>query len=519
MLSWIKQLVEAFGLPVILTLLATFLLWLRWRVVGEVLKDPDDVKFEDYRKQLSASPWTTFYHQALQQWLLLPLVRWIRDENEFGLNPGLRPRQKFGIRSCTPKSYEFCLKLAVIYPFAMIILFWAITGNAAQFGQIQLWSDEESGLRVFVVGLMVVVFFSWINFSRLRRPRSISLLAINFAVIYAFLVAIFFTFGGFILAFSSVIILALIVAGVFAYAGALSSLFALVFIIAFVGAGIFTSSLAFACAFAFISAVYAVIFFESTSKKVRSLVVSDISVVTIWIGYSSVSLALIGLGLSWLPLNDIDAFFLIFFVALPLLNAFWDWLSLGISRGLLTAIALGKQTGWHALLWALLDVVLAVMFLIAIVLTITATLAMYNKLVFVGGHEAVVDLGVLFSGIREEPGNRSHYWVYAMFLSTLIPTFIHAVAASAAGIQAVSEFSPLKKWRQAAARQLERDAVGRAWAQMYLTFVPLLAIAVPIGFIYLLYLIIPAHGAPFGWWLLDISEATARWIGGISPEG
>lgn len=242
-------------------------------------------------------------------------------------------------------------------------------------------------------------------------------------------------------------------------------------------------------------------------------------VLLIWFGYSVFLLITIASAVYWLPLEDVQVVFLVFLAALPLLNAFWDWLSLGISRGLLSAIALGKQTGWHALGWALLDLGLAVVFLIAIVLTITAALAAYNKLAFAGGHEAVIDLSVLFGGLREEPLNRSHYWVYAMFLSTLIPTFIHAVAASAAGIQAVSEFSPLKKWRRAAARQLERDAVGRIWAQLYLTFVPLLAIVVPIGFIYVLYLVIPAHGAPFGWWLLDISEATASWIGGISLEG
>ncbi|MCB1736605.1 MAG: hypothetical protein KDI42_00615 [Gammaproteobacteria bacterium] len=199
---------------------------------------------------------------------------------------------------------------------------------------------------------------------------------------------------------------------------------------------------------------------------------------------------------------------------LPLLNALWDWLSLGLTRGLLTAIRQGTHQGLMPLLWGMLDFLLAFVFLAGIVATVVAALALANRLSLAGGGSWVVDLGALFRELREAPGDSAHWWVYFMFLSTLIPTLIHLLVVGASVMQALAEWTPLKAWRERAAAQMDGHAVHRFNAGLYLTLVPMSGLVLPMAVMWGLFQLLAAHGGWLGFRVLDWAEMVVRWAGG-----
>ncbi len=120
---------------------------------------------------------------------------------------------------------------------------------------------------------------------------------------------------------------------------------------------------------------------------------------------------------------------LLFLGFLPLLNAPMDWLSFGVTRGLLHAIADGHHGLWKSLAYGLLDLVLAFVFLLAVGLSSLAGIVLINALLAWHGAAPLVDLPQLWAQLLE--GDlRSNLWIWLMLGSTLAPTFVHFVIVS-----------------------------------------------------------------------------------------
>jgi len=122
---------------------------------------------------------------------------------------------------------------------------------------------------------------------------------------------------------------------------------------------------------------------------------------------------------------------LLFLCFLPLANASLDWVSVGFTRGLLHAIQSDHHHGFAAFRWALLDVLLALVFL-SLVLGTTLGLILLANLVSTSlGAPPVLDLVELW--VQLKAGNwQDGLWVYLLLFSTLIPTAIHFMVASLA---------------------------------------------------------------------------------------
>jgi hypothetical protein len=116
---------------------------------------------------------------------------------------------------------------------------------------------------------------------------------------------------------------------------------------------------------------------------------------------------------------------LLFLGLLTLINAPFDWASLGLTRALLRrGLELG---GWWPLFLAFLDAALAIGIIALLALVMVVGVQAFDELAMHGGGEkaAVLPLPTLFDGIAQNPGAPEYWWVYALLLSTMIPSLIN----------------------------------------------------------------------------------------------
>ena len=131
------------------------------------------------------------------------------------------------------------------------------------------------------------------------------------------------------------------------------------------------------------------------------------------------------LGLAGNAAWDLTGPLLLFFGLLTLINAPFDWLSLGLTRGLLR-LGLARRGAWPwwlALLDAFLATVLVGLLSAAMVLGIQAFDAMAVR----GGGQAVLPLHTLLADMQARPAEPEFWWIYALLLSTLLPSAANAV--------------------------------------------------------------------------------------------
>jgi hypothetical protein len=111
---------------------------------------------------------------------------------------------------------------------------------------------------------------------------------------------------------------------------------------------------------------------------------------------------------------------LLFVGLLTLLNAPFDWASLGLTR----ALELG---GWCPYVLALTDACLAGVIIALLALTMVIGVQAFDELAMHGGGEkaAVLDLPKLFTGIEDCPAKPEYWWIYALLFSTMIPSLVN----------------------------------------------------------------------------------------------
>jgi hypothetical protein len=120
---------------------------------------------------------------------------------------------------------------------------------------------------------------------------------------------------------------------------------------------------------------------------------------------------------------------LLFLGLLPLLNAPFDWASLGLTRALMRR---GLELGglWTYAL-ALLDAGVAAMIIAALALTMVVGVQAFDAFAVRGGGKPVLPLSTLFSGIASNPSAPEYWWLYSLLLSTMIPSLINLVIGGA----------------------------------------------------------------------------------------
>jgi len=122
---------------------------------------------------------------------------------------------------------------------------------------------------------------------------------------------------------------------------------------------------------------------------------------------------------------------LMFLGLLTLINAPFDWASLGLTRALLRRrLELG---GWRPYFLALVDALAAAFIIALLAITMVIGVQTFDHLAeHSGGADArILPLDRLFDGMAAHPSTPEHWWVYALLLSTMIPSLLNLMIGGA----------------------------------------------------------------------------------------
>lgn len=350
----------------------------------------------------------------------------------------------------------------------------------------------------WVAGLLVYRFVRQAQEALNRVNRAIFTVAAAFAIVSTFAFAFAFAF-----AVTSTVDDTFLAATYFAFA--IGGAVAVGMTVAMVGVSVVTFALAFSFAFA-IAGLGAGISPAVGITAVAASVAGAGAIIVVldtlqywseqqnkagwfWLLYSVVFFV-VGYYLLSLTKESGDIVFLLFWVLLPLVSVPLDWVALGMTRGLLQAVRAGQHSGRLAFDWAMVDLLLALVFLFLNTAVLVGVTALGNTI----AGDTLVNIGGILGEMKAKTADSNHWWIYFMLLFTLTPTLVHFALAGGA----IALWLP-RKTRLWLADGLERNHYKTFMAWAYLTFTPV------IGFV-----LAPAGLLSGLWWLVN---ANGGWLG------
>lgn len=129
--------------------------------------------------------------------------------------------------------------------------------------------------------------------------------------------------------------------------------------------------------------------------------------------------------------HDVGAVWL-FFGLFTLVNAPIDWIALGFTRALLRK-GLQKQ-GWWPFAFALVDLGVAAGLVALLAFALVFAVQVFDDMGVLGGGPGarILPIPRLLAELRAAPAAYEHWWVWAMLFSSMIPSFVNLIIASAA---------------------------------------------------------------------------------------
>jgi len=460
----------------------TWLLYAEWRLLGQPGNPAFLRQIERIRLKVDEASIAKRYHRLLRS-LLAGIDRC------FGPVATARPdsviEKWFGCQPLTRISYERLLSFAFFYP--VLFMMW---------GLLLVNSNEHWLLRVLFFPLILLGFFGGFKaghaakrlMNRVSRRWFLGLSA-NIIVAFAITAAILVVALAFIFVIAATVSASVSEIADVNFACVVACLVAVV-VGASIGAGVAvvviigTGILVFFCSFFF------VIFTNPADTVIFYVFFSVIVVVgftyqkwhhqfaQFWLMFSLLLMVLFGT-LSLISANTGMNRLVLYMVFLPIFNVPLDWLSLGVTRGLLSQIERGRHRSVSALGWALIDIALALVFLLAVSFSSFLAYLLAKTI----SPESVYTLAELRDAI--DGGDEMSIGIWLMLASTLIPTFLHFLVALAAFVSLPftrKRTQETLKQLQTAADEVERrklydsnqaaelvpvDAYARRWAMAH----------------------------------------------------
>lgn len=365
----------------------------------------------------------------------------------------------FGLKNAaniwTAASLDWCLLFALIYTLGTVYFIWAVTGEGGAAGTAVFLPRTPNILdRIPLLTAVVLEIASlWAAAQSAGWKRVASLaIALTVAVSVVFSVVLSFAF---VFVFASAVMLgsavafavAFVLASAFpgAVAGAIAGASVMAFSGVVAGDGAGPASGAFVGAFAgagiVASAVNVTVAVAGARTIARTVRPSSNSAIrtsgkgvflSLFIGMT-IALCFV---LAWVlsPLVRPQDWktvgtFLLFFALLPLLNAPFDFLSLGLTRGFLRR---GLQEGGFSLLrYALIDAIVALVIIVVLAVVLVIAIQLFGNLELRGGQPVrTLDLQTLLDSVERDPLAGENWWVYALFLTTQAPSLFNLAIGS-----------------------------------------------------------------------------------------
>jgi hypothetical protein len=200
---------------------------------------------------------------------------------------------------------------------------------------------------------------------------------------------------------------------------------------------------------------------------------------------------------------------LLFLGLLTLINAPFDWASLGLTRALLRrGLELG---GWWPYFLAIVDAILAAVIIATLAVTMVIGVQAFDNLAeHSGGTDArILPLEELFDGITENPGAPEYWWAYALLFSTMIPSLLNLMIGGASFIRGVPGLPSLLLRFMPAGKAV--PPFDRQWLALVLTSQLFLGASLGIAAQAFLAIVVIFHILPwFGLELLDTARDVAE---------
>src|SRR6266481_1073102 len=350
----------------------------------------------------------------------------------------------FGLKTPVPlwtaSAFDRCLSLALIYPIAAIFVIWVVSGHVGP-------AEIPLGLQAYTA--------AW------RRELAAGLSGFSIHLFHRSLMFVMWQ------AAIAVSLVAGVVAGVVAVA------FAVAFSRAIAGAGAVAIAFAGADAGAFAVAVVVAGAFVVAGAVTIS---NDLAVQNhrqgIFLLLFLFAAIIVCLGAATL-LSHFDTWVLIgplllFLGLLTLINTPFDWVSLGMTRVLLRrGLELG---GWWLYLLALADGLVAAAIVAPLSITMVIGVQAFDHLAEFGGgpDKRVLPLAPLLDGIAANPWAPTYWWVYALLLSTMIPSLVGLMIGGASLFRGIPGLAALLL-RAIPADKAAMPMFDRAWLALVLT--------------------------------------------------
>jgi hypothetical protein len=361
----------------------------------------------------------------------------------------------------TSASYDRCLLLALIYPFATMLAIWLAFGHLG-IAEKALRLREAASAAVRAGGAAAITVAGFV-FWRTARATNWKLRLFWNAVAVAVVVAV-------PVAGTIVVVVALVVALVVAFGFASTYAFAVAYADAYVFAFVGAFAVAYAIAVAYatnVAYVFAGAF--AVSNVVAGVVAGGVAVAVlltfiltvVWLYKNSedrgrkplffccftVVMLLACLSGAWLfsPLSTWPDFgpLLAVYGLLTLVNAPFDWFALGLTRFLLRR-GLAWEGPWPYF-FALIDAVAAAICISLLAVAVVLALQTFGDLAHLRAPESkfLLEPGPLFQALLDNPSATPNWWVWLMLFSTGFPCVGNVFIASFAGLRSVP---PLRNW-------------------------------------------------------------------------
>lgn len=491
-----EMILELFGAvpPWFLLLLIPLYFWGNLIRASLQSKDTHPESFERTVGWLRENSFERLYLDLISK-VLKQVSGLIQDDNGLSSN---------GFTFFNAVSYGFCLKIALIYP---MILFYVSAFFGSEDLIVNYLPIDNNGMEslIILVGLASLILFSCLALAKeVYKNREIGLLQalkneLSFIFGYSnhtFFLTIYMFIGTGLAFLSNIsfidffLFLAVLIPALTLASGS-QSFSSLDYEI--LKSAVFP--------FAFLFSIF-ILIFMLTGKVLQGatillflwtgivLIINHVKEpVYYWLGVNIFLIAL-----SYACLLSIQTpsslVFIQLLILFPLGNAFFDWLSLGVTRVFLQRVVSENHRVLGVFGLVIVDLVMALLFLFVVTGLLVLIVSVGNLITGM----LLIDIRELLLNIQRDPGNISHWWIYSMLLTTLVPTLLHfALAGGAATL-----WLP-RRWRLTVANGLEQDVYKTFAAWGYLTLTPVVGFIIAPGvLLYFLYLLITTHDAWLG---------------------